>query len=213
MDVKKLLGMRPKTQSAADIQAAILRAQEGQRAALRRATEIEKGRGLLLLNGDPAAVEAGERELVESRAEAERYALLASTLEAPLRAAQTKERAAKIQATAKEAQTLVDAFVEFWRTRYPGLAAQLWDGALMEKRALDKLDELANLAGNDHEAFEAAGIAAPASPAQVIYPDDPSNTMSGVLQRMKLPSPDRREWPQGNASSFWPIDAREALRG
>jgi hypothetical protein len=213
MDVKKLLGMRPKTQSAADISTAIEKAREAAATARRRVSEFEAVRGTLLLNGDMNAVTAGERELVEARADAERFDLLAETLQVPLQEARTKEKASEIVALYDEAQRMSAAFVEFWRKQYPALATKIRDGGMLEKAALDSIRKLHELANSDPAAWAVAGVAVPPSPAEHIYPGDPDNGVAGVSFRVRLPHPEGKSWPQGTAPSFWPIDGREEMRG
>jgi hypothetical protein len=212
MDIKKLLGVRPKSESAADISAAIERAREAAASARQRASEIEAVRGTLLLNGDLNAVTAGEKDLVEARAEAERFDLLAVTLQPRLEEARTKEKAAEIVAVYDEAQRQTAAFVEFWRKQYPALAAKIRDGGMLEKRALDSIKRLHEMSFSDPAAWIASGVAVPPSPAEHIYPGDSSNGVGGVSFAVRLPHPEGKSFPSGSLPSFWPIDARDEVR-
>ncbi|MBB5695521.1 ATP synthase subunit B family protein [Muricoccus pecuniae] len=205
MDIKKLLGLRPKAQTAEAIRAAIAAAEEGRSAALVRIAELEAGRGNLLLNGEVRAVENGERDLAEARAEAERCEVVATALRPTLEQAINREKAEEMARLRDEVVSLSAAFVTFWREKYPALATQIRDGAMLEARAVQKLNELAEMTVM-HPAAQAVGdISLPPQPADLIFPGDPSNAGGGVTSRISMPHPDGRIDAVGSPRAFLPL--------
>jgi hypothetical protein len=94
MELKKLLGIRPKGSDAAAIRAAIASAEEAKATAQRRVAEMEAGRSAMLLDGTPGDVEKAERDLATSRADVERAAAMLEGLRARLEAAEAGEKLA-----------------------------------------------------------------------------------------------------------------------
>jgi hypothetical protein len=170
MDIKKLLGLRPKEENAAAIAAAIASAEAAQAEALSRAEQLKAGRGQLLLTGDAGAVEAGERELAEVQMEADRCGEMAAALRQPLAQARTREKVEEIKALNERAGQDVSASISWWREEYPGLVAKLRAGVALEQRAMETLAELSAAAMNNRDAYAAAGVTPPKAPHSVINP-------------------------------------------
>ncbi|MCR0980634.1 hypothetical protein [Roseomonas populi] len=187
MDIKKLLGMRPKEQTAAAIRAAITNAEQGKAAALARAAELEGGRGKLLLTGDAKEVEASERELTEARMEAERCDVMAQALQAPLAEAVLREKAAEFADLERQAAQQVEGFVTWWRSRYGELASEIRDGARMEKAANDSINRLYHLSNQHPEAFAASGVTIPKAPNEHLRPGYSGNNVAGMSDMIRLP--------------------------
>ncbi|WP_426958337.1 hypothetical protein [Muricoccus radiodurans] len=198
MDLKKLLGMRPKGQTAADIHSAIAQAEAGKASALARAAELEAERGNLLLTGDIKAVETGERELAEARAEAERCTVMAEALRAPLAEAVLRERAAEIVALHQRAEQASEEFATWWRTKYGALATEIRDALRQERIALNLIHQLHMLTVDEPAAFAAAGVGLPKSPSERVSPHSPSSVIA-VAMGVRLVSVDRD-------TSIWPED-------
>jgi DNA-binding transcriptional MocR family regulator len=80
MDLKKLLGLRPKGDTADALRAALAMA-EGEKAALvSRIAELDRDRGARLLDGNAGEVEEAERTLALAQAEAARLAAMLPAL-------------------------------------------------------------------------------------------------------------------------------------
>ncbi|ONG47966.1 hypothetical protein BKE38_22370 [Pseudoroseomonas deserti] len=125
MELSKILGLRPKLQNAESIAAAISQAEALQAQAISREAELKASRGALLISGNAKEVEAGERELAEVRAEAERLGVMVEALKPKLLQAQKEEKSAAFRKKLAEADRLAAEFVELWTTRYPGLEAEI----------------------------------------------------------------------------------------
>jgi CO/xanthine dehydrogenase Mo-binding subunit len=205
MDLKKLLGLRPKTDTVEAISNAIAMAEAERAAALTRITELENGRGNLILTGDVQAMEAGERALSSARAEAEQLGVMAAALKPQLEAAKVREKAAEITEAAKVAKEQVEQFLTWWRERYPTLANQMRDGFLLETAALKKIGELHKMQLDHPAAFAASGATIPQEPTYHVYPGDPSNVVGSVAGGARLPPPVGKARPHGDAAPFWPL--------
>jgi hypothetical protein len=198
MDITKLLGLRPKMQTSEAIGAAITQAEAERAEALTRIDELTAGRGALLLTGDEKAVEAGERELAELRAQAERLGVMVEALKPTLRQAKMQEKVAEIRALSEEAEKDTAAFTAWWQKRYAGLAQELRDGLLLERKAEQTLRQLGEAAA-DMEAFQASGVAMPARPIDRIYLAGQNPTLA-VGSMVRLPPASGQ--PSRDASNY-----------
>lgn len=142
MELSKLLGLRPKQQTAEAISTAIGKAEQEQARAQGRIEALQAGRGALLLTGDAKAVEAGERDLADARAEVERLGVMIEALKPQLSAATLQEKGAAFKAKLALAEKHAAQFVEWWTSRYPALAQEIREGLLMEEQAEKELTEL-----------------------------------------------------------------------
>jgi hypothetical protein len=205
MDLKKLLGLRPKTDTTEAIGNAIAMAEAERAAVLTRITELENGRGNLILTGDVQTMEAGERALASARAEAEQLGVMAAALKPQLAEAKIREKAAEIAETARAAEQQVQQFLTWWRERYPTLANQMRDGFLLERAALNKIHELNKMQLDHPAAFAASGATIPQEPTYHVYPGDPSNVVGSVAGGARLPPPVGKARPHGDVAPFWPL--------
>jgi hypothetical protein len=181
MDLKKLLGLRPKTDTAEAIGNAIAMAEAERAAALTRITELENGRGNLILTGDVQAMEAGERALANARAEAEQLGVMAAALKPQLAEAQTREKTAEIAEAAKAAEQQVQQFLTWWHERYPGIADQLLAGAKMEREAVRAIAALWDMRTKHPAAFAASQVAIPTKPREQLWPGGFGNSVSDTI--------------------------------
>jgi hypothetical protein len=219
MDLKKLLGLRPKTDTAEAISNAIAMAEAERAAALTRITELEAGRGNLILTGDEQAMQAGERALASARAEAEQLGVMAAALKPQLAEAKTREKAAEIAEAAKTAEREVERFVTWWRTQYPGLADQMIAGARMEQQAVQAIAAVEKMQREYPAAFAASEVAIPLKPARQVRPSNYINSISDcVLHGLHLPSDDVETplWPRAvlaDAMGVTPPQSRTVIFG
>jgi hypothetical protein len=219
MDLKKLLGLRPKTDTAEAISNAIAMAEAERAAALTRITELENGRGNLILTGDVQAMEAGERALASARAEAEQLGVMATAMKPQLEAAKTREKAAEIAEAAKAAELTAQRFVDWWRTKYPALADQLLVGVRMEREAIQAIAAVEKMQREYPAAFAASQVAVPLKPARQVRSASFANSISdSVLSSLHLPSDDADAplWPRAvlpDAMGVTPPQARTVIFG
>jgi hypothetical protein len=204
MDIKKLLGLRPKEQTAVSIGEAIQRAAQSKEAAQAWVAEMEAGRGTLLLQGDPKAIETAERELAEARTEIERCEVLAKAMTVALEEAAHREKVSEIGAAHDEAVKQVAAFITWWQTEYAPLARKMRDGAMMERDALRTITQLTNMMSAHPAAFKASGVRIPLSPEEHIFPGFPASGGAGVTSGLYLPPLEGKPRPQGSSVPFWP---------
>ncbi len=137
MDLKAILGLRPKTEGAAGIRDALAATEAAKAAAAARITQLEADRARTLLDGTAAQVAKAEADLAEARAEAERCDAIRAGLRERLARAEASEAVETARAAIREAEEANVAFVAFAQTKYPGLAKQIIAGAKMEYAARD----------------------------------------------------------------------------
>lgn len=137
MDIKQLLGIRPKAQGAAAIRVAMENATRAKDEATRVAARLEAGRSALLLDGTPADVQKGEAALLTARADAERAGAMLDGLRERLVAAEAQEAMASARALAEAADAAAVTAVEFNLREYPALARQMATGLQLNIAADD----------------------------------------------------------------------------
>lgn len=125
MDITKLLGLRPKLQTAEAIAAAIAQAEALHSQAVAREAELKAGRGALLVNGNAKEVEDGERELADVRAELERLSVMIEALKPQLQQVQKQEKVAAFRKKLDEANKIADELAGIWKVRYPILNSEI----------------------------------------------------------------------------------------
>jgi hypothetical protein len=198
VDLKKLLGLRPKSDSAEAIGNAIAMAEAERAAALTRIMELEAGRGNLILTGDVQAMEAGERALASARAEAEQLGVLAAAMKPQLEAAKLREKTAEITEAAKVAEQSAQRFLGWWREQYPTLVDQMLAGAKMEREAVQAIATLQDMRTKHPAAFAASQVAIPVKPREQLWPGGLGNSVSDViLGGLQLPS-------DNSGAPYWP---------
>jgi hypothetical protein len=177
VDFTKLIGLRPKKQTAETIKASILRVEEELQIAADRIAELEENRGQLFLKGEAKTIEAAEQEMASLKAERERMQAMVIAMRPLLKEMALQERAAEISKLHKDAEAKASSFVSFWQNRYATLAAELRDAFRLEQEAEEAISKLQNIAVDDTEAFFASGASIPRRPLDQI---NPSNTNSMI---------------------------------
>lgn len=213
MDLKKLLGLRPKTDSVEEVAAALDRA----RAALAKAREDEAvllgGRADLLLAGDAAAVSTGEADLARVRVDIERAEAMLKALEGKLAEAQRAARIGQLRAKIAEATTKAERAKHALAVRYPELAAVMVREVLSpEVEAIAAIHE----AWTARDAAMREGLipwvdavpdewALPEAPLPALVPPQPFAAPRPALGlEVKLPALSGRGFPSDNSAPIWP---------
>lgn len=218
MDLKKLLGLRPKTDTLPDIEAALDRAS----AALTKAREEEAGllnrRPHLLLGGDADSVAAAEGDLARVRLDIERAEVMTSALKGRLAEVLRETRIARLRAKIEDATAKAERAKQAIGVRYPELAA-----AMVREVLAPEAEALAAI----HEAFEARETAIreglidrtetgtgdawalPAPPLLALVPSKPHEALRSALgPDVALPAVGGRAWPAGDVPGFWPATGK-----
>lgn len=142
MDLKKLFGMRPKTEAIPDIEAALAAARAAGEAAARAEAALLAKRGDVLLTGTPEEVTRAEEALTRARAEAEHVATMVPILEARLKAAERQPFLEDVRRRIDELEALHNAFRNFLAKDYPEHARRIAEGLALEVRIRDLHDTL-----------------------------------------------------------------------
>lgn len=108
MDIKSLLGLRPKGDTAEALKEALAGAQAKRGELAARVAGLEKRRADVLLDGDADDVVAIETELSTLRNEAERLTVMAEALPARIAEAERREGEAKLDDIERDARALSD---------------------------------------------------------------------------------------------------------
>ena len=131
--------------------------------------------------------------------------MVATALRPTLEQAINREKAEEMARLRDEVVNLSATFVTFWREKYPALATEIRNGVSIEAKALQKLNELAQMMVM-HPAAQAIGdIRLPPQPAELIFPGDPANAGGGVTSRISMPHPDGRIDAGGSLRTFLPL--------
>ncbi|RVT99293.1 hypothetical protein EOD42_04135 [Rhodovarius crocodyli] len=139
MDLKALVGLRPRTQTEV-ISAAVAKAMEVLADRKAAVAQLEADRPNLLLNGSASEVEKGEVALVEARSGAERASVVVTALGEQLRAAEKRDRDAQTNAAIMEADELLNRFEKWVATENIAAAEKISSGLAIEMRARDALE-------------------------------------------------------------------------
>lgn len=215
MDLKKLLGLRPKTDTLPDIEGALERA----RAALAKAREEEAGllgrRAGLLLGGEAEAVAAAEADLGRARLDIERAEVMTAALQDKLTEARREAALAELRAKIGDAAAKVEQAKRALAVRYPELAAALVRDVLaLEVAALKAIDEataareraireglIDRMEGNAGEEW-----ALPVPPLVALVPHRPHHPIrSAIGPEVQLPAVGGAAWPASDVPPFWPV--------
>lgn len=139
MDMKTLIELRPKDQTADAIRVALGATGEALAAARTRVREHETARPALMLTGGAAEMQKAETSLTESRAEAERLSALADALRTKLAEAEAAEARAEADALAATARAAHADWLQWVQTQYTPLATRMVAGLRLELAAADAL--------------------------------------------------------------------------
>jgi hypothetical protein len=108
LDIKTLLGLRPKGDSSEELKQALSGAEARRTEIDARIVALQERRAGVLLDGEAAEVEALERELATSRSELERVNLIIGALPARIAEADQRETEVRLNAIEQEAMALGD---------------------------------------------------------------------------------------------------------
>jgi hypothetical protein len=108
LDIKSLLGLRPKDDSSEALKQALASAQAKRGELTTRIAGVDKRRADVLLDGDADDVVAIETELSTLRNEAERLTVMAEALPARIAEAERREGEAKLDDMERDARALSD---------------------------------------------------------------------------------------------------------
>jgi hypothetical protein len=125
MDLRKILGMRPKTESIADIEAALAAARAAGEAAAKAEGELLAQRGGVLLNGTPDEITRAEEALARARLDADHAATMVPILEAKLADAMRGRQLAELREAFNLARQKAEVARHALAETYPALAARM----------------------------------------------------------------------------------------
>lgn len=132
MDLKKLLGLRPKETTAAGL-AATRESLEREVSDLGgRIAEMQRTRGERLLDGEPAAVERAEADLKVAEDERARLAAMLDVVRHREVAAKQREDREAVQQLQDVADAKLAAFVTWYSEEYPKHARAIARGLMLE---------------------------------------------------------------------------------
>lgn len=104
MNLRDVLGLRPKADTAAALRSALAETQTALATVRGIASALEAERGAILLDASPDEAEAHERKLAEATAEAGRLAAMAAALPTRIADAEARERGAELDSLAEQAE-------------------------------------------------------------------------------------------------------------
>lgn len=169
MDLKKLLGLRPKDDSVDAIRTALVQAQGVQSAASQRAAELEAGRARMLVDGSAGEVERAERDLTAARGDAERAGAMIVGLQGKLAEAEAREAERGARQAVVDAEARRSRFLAFVRNDYPALAQKIADGLKLEAEAeaasMRAMNAIMALPSEVRDKLASEGVQSPAQPA------------------------------------------------
>jgi hypothetical protein len=216
MDLKKLFGMRPKTEAIPDIEAALAAARAAGEGAAKAEGELLQKRGDALLNGAPDDIARAEEALARARLDAGRAEAMAAALEARLADAMREKKLGELRGLVEEANRLADAAARAISSRYAPLAEALAEEVLRpEAEALAAIgaarSALEGARWGKDDAPELAELMAlmPKAPLVMAWPAPPYHSQRDDLgQLVKLPSQTGLGPPVDDGAPIWPKPAR-----
>lgn len=220
MDLKKLLGMRPKTESLADIEAALAAARGAGEAAAKAEADLMAKRGDVLLSGTPEEVTRAEEALARARTEADHAATMVPILEAKLAEARGNAKLAELRQVVAEAKATAEAARVILASRYPELAAAVVHEVLIpEAKAIAALDRARaavdaafrqGLVTWTDEEGPPAEWRLPLAPLATLAPPPPAGGMgrNTLGAEVRLPALNGQGWPADEAGIRWPDASR-----
>jgi hypothetical protein len=183
MNLRDVLGLRPKGDSAAALRTALAETQEALASVRGVASALEAQRGAVLLDAGPDEAEAHERKLAEATAEAGRLAAMAAALPARIADAEARERGAELDALSERAE----AEAEEAAMLVPGIVRALDVAAELIQRH----DALAQRVWDANRELRAEGRDRVALPLRRAWPHDPRGARPVTLApHLRLPGPE-----------------------
>lgn len=211
MNLQRLIGLRPKAETAAAVREAAEAAERELASARETVARLEAARTAALLGAPEAALAKAECELRDARGEAERLALMAEGLRARVPELERAEMTAATRAALAEAEREAATVAAEIGRDYPRLAREL--AALLAREWAAERRCIAAARAYDAAVRANAmpeGEAMPLPP-HARYWRDPAGLASGISARVSLPalagSP-----PIGSAPGFWPAPQAEGER-
>ena len=179
MNLRDVLGLRPKADTAAALRASLADTKAALVTVQGVIAELEAGRGGVLLDGTEAQAAQYEANLAEARAEAERFAAIAAALPARIAAAEARERGIEMDALANHADAQAEAGAELLPRIVQGLAEVL---ALMRQH-----DAIADKVAAANRELKDGGRARVTLPMARAFPQL-ENRLPGKFNADHLPS-------------------------
>jgi len=221
MDLKKLLGMRPKTESLADIEAALAAARGAGEAAAKAEADLLAKRGDVLLSGTPEEVTRAEEALARARTEADHAATMVPILEAKLADARGNAKLAEVRQMVAEAKAAAEAARLALASRYPELAAAMVHDVLIPeakaiaalhdaRAAVDAAFRQGLVTWTDEEGPPAEWTLPPAPLSTLLPPPPPGGGVapSAFGAGVRLPALSGQGWPADGVRLPWPAASR-----
>lgn len=208
MDLKRLLGLRPKEKTAA----ALAGTREDLERALReldeRTVELQRTRGERLLDGEAAAVERAEADLKAGEEERARLVAMLDALRRREREAQKDEAVARLRQVVDSANAKAERAERAIRDRYPELAGMIVrEVLLLEQDAVAALEA----AGQAKAKLERElGLSKPldlplrAAPFKAVARQDPITLRTSLGAELRLPGFEGVGGMYDSASPIWP---------
>lgn len=195
MNLRQIIGLRPKTQDVTAIRAALAGAEEAQATALATLATLEAGRAAILLEGDAATFEKSERDIATTRGDAERAGIMVDALRDRLHTAERDSVLRNVRASVAEAHAASEKFLAFMRDEYPRLAERIAQGMRMEEQANEANAEcsraLADLPPAEADQMRAENIQPPGNPASKMSPA----IFMSFNREVRLPAANGNVWP------------------
>jgi hypothetical protein len=208
MDLKRLLGLRPKEKTAAALAGTREEIERAARALDERIAAMRRTRGDQLLDGEPEAVERAEAELRAAEEERARLAAMLDALRHREQAAQRDEAVARLRQMVNEANAKAERADQAIRARYPELASMIVrEVLLLEREALAAL-EAARLAKAKLERelrlSEPLDLSIRPTPFTAVARQGGIMSRTDLGAEVRLPGFEGVGQPYDSASPIWP---------
>lgn len=180
MNLRDMLGLRPKTDTAAALRASLTDTETALASVRGVAASLEAERGAILLDASPAEAEAHEAKLAGALTEAGRLAAMCAALPARIAEAEARERAAELDRLAERAEGEAAAAAE--------LVPQLLRAFAEAAALVERHDDLAQKVQAANRELRAEGRERVTLPLLRVWPSTVGRPLT-LGQDMKLPGP------------------------
>lgn len=202
MDLKRLLGLRPKETTAAALAETREKIEREERELGERIAEIQRTRGARLLDGEPTAVERAEVELKTAEEERARLLAMLDVLRQREAEAKRREEVAEVERLREDADRKLESFLAWWRSEYPRHAEAIVRGMQLEREVLAAQGRMEAQAARCNVLLERS----PATPKNAALPGL-SLSFHTIGELVALPP---LEAPEGRSSpNIWPPHPRQ----
>lgn len=182
MNMRDVLGLRPKSDNAAALRASLTDTETALATVRGIAASLEAERGAILLDGSPAEAEAHEAKLAGALTEAGRLAAMCAALPVRIADAEARERGAELDSLAERAEGEAAAAAE--------LVPQIMRVFAEAAELVQRHDDLAQRVHVTNRALRAEGRERVTLPLLRVWPNDPTGERPVTLGKgMKLPGP------------------------